>query len=90
MRRRDFIMFAGGAAAVWPLGARADQPAAPVVGLVHAASASYFTQLAPSFALGLKESGYTEGQNVVIEYRWAEGVILRGALLRSLLGGTGH
>ncbi len=72
MRRRELLHVLGGALA-WPLAARAEQAAAPVVGLVHAASASYFTQLAPSFAQGLKEAGYTEGQNVAIEYRWAEG-----------------
>jgi putative ABC transport system substrate-binding protein len=71
MRRRELLQVFGGALA-WPLAARAEQPAA-VIGLVHAASASYFAQLAPSFAQGLKESGYTPGQNVAIEYRWAEG-----------------
>jgi putative tryptophan/tyrosine transport system substrate-binding protein len=72
MRRRQIFHVLGGALA-WPLAARAEQSTVPAVGLVHAASASYFTQLAPSFAQGLKESGYTEGQNVTIEYRWAEG-----------------
>lgn len=72
MRRRELFHVLGGALA-WPLAARAQQPAAPLIGLVHAASPSYFAQLAPSFAQGLKESGYTEGQNVTIEYRWAEG-----------------
>jgi putative tryptophan/tyrosine transport system substrate-binding protein len=71
MRRRELLQVFGGALA-WPLAARAEQPG-PVIGLVHAASASYFAQLAPSFAQGLKESGYTPGQNVAIEYRWAEG-----------------
>jgi hypothetical protein len=71
MRRRELLQVFGGALA-WPLAARAEQPG-PVIGLLHAASASYFAQLAPSFAQGLKESGYTPGQNVAIEYRWAEG-----------------
>jgi putative ABC transport system substrate-binding protein len=70
MRRRELLQVFGGALA-W-LAARAEQPG-PVIGLLHAASASYFAQLAPSFAQGLKESGYTPGQNVAIEYRWAEG-----------------
>jgi putative ABC transport system substrate-binding protein len=72
MRRREIFHVLGGALA-WPLAARAQQSAVPLVGLVHAASASYFAQMAPSFAQGLKESGYTEGQNIAIEYRWAEG-----------------
>jgi putative tryptophan/tyrosine transport system substrate-binding protein len=71
MRRRELLQVFGGALA-WPLAAHAEQPGA-VIGLLHAASASYFAQLAPSFAQGLKESGYTLGQNVAIEYRWAEG-----------------
>jgi putative tryptophan/tyrosine transport system substrate-binding protein len=71
MRRRELLQVFGGALA-WPLAARAEQPG-PVIGLLHAASASYFAQLAPSFAQGLKESGYTPGQKVAIEYRWAEG-----------------
>jgi len=71
MRRRELLQVFGGALA-WPLAAHAEQPGA-VIGLLHAASASYFAQLAPSFAQGLKESGYTPGQNVAIEYRWAEG-----------------
>ena len=71
MRRRELLQVFG-AALAWPLAARAEQPG-PVIGLLHAASASYFAQLAPSFAQGLKESGYTPGQNVAIEYRWAEG-----------------
>ena len=72
MQRRELFYVFGGTL-VWPLAARADQSAAPVVGLVHAASANYFAQLAPSLAQGLKESGYTEGQNLTIEYRWAQG-----------------
>jgi putative tryptophan/tyrosine transport system substrate-binding protein len=73
VRRRDFVALVGGAAALWPLAARAQQPEMPAIGLVHGASSAYFVQLAPAFARGLKEGGYVEGQNVAIEYRWAEG-----------------
>src|SRR5262245_30377721 len=73
IRRREFITLIGGVMATWPLAARAQPPAMPIVGLVSPRSPEEAARLGAAFRKALNEAGYIEGQNVMVEYHWLEG-----------------
>lgn len=73
MRRRDFLRLLGGTAAAWPVVARAQQTALPVIGFMGSELPDLYADRLRAFRQGLKETGFVEGQNVAVEFRWAQG-----------------
>ena len=87
MRRREFVSLFGGAAVAWPLTGRAQQPAMPVVGLLASESQDGYADRLRGFRQGMKDAGYSEGENVTIEYSWANGHIDRLPILAAFPDG---
>lgn len=85
MRRREFIRLLGGVAAAWPVASHAQQQGLPIIGFLHSASPGAYVSQLRMFRQSLKEAGYIEGQNVLIEYRWAEDQIARLSVMAAEL-----
>src|SRR6184192_4172732 len=86
LNRREFITLLGGAAVAWPLAARAQQAAMPIVGFVSSRSPEASVRVVAAFRKALNETGYVEGQNVMVEYHWLEGQYRLPSLMADLVG----